>query len=89
MNKPNVGDKVTVALYIDDMKFPDLPQEVEVIRVFDNLEESWDPNGELALAQSEVDECVGKKGEWYILFDAEDGTGSAASYEVVDGTPAS
>lgn len=90
MDKPVVGDilKVTDLDTYADMLGPGY---VKVVAVFDSLDESWDPYGEAAWGQKDVDSERGKTGEWYIIayecnFKGEEvapgETWSLASYEV-------
>jgi len=66
MSKPSVGDIVKLN---DDLPDLDIHPSgfLYVDQVHDDLTESWDPVGELAMGQAEADEIAGKKGEWYVV----------------------
>lgn len=60
-------------------------KEVRVEIVWDSLAESWDPVGEAAWTQREVNEQVGFRGHWYAYVSTtndEYGSWSVASWEV-------
>jgi hypothetical protein len=82
MDKPKEGD-VLLLKSTDHDEFPTLLATVHC--VFDNLAESWDPYGEHAWSQADVDEYSGQTGEWYaVVYNPKDEgeTWSVASYEV-------
>lgn len=79
--KPKEGD----ILVIRRMEVnADMPEKVKVRYVHDSLAESWDPIGEAAWMQRDVNDIVGFKGHWYAIVvgptDEDDWT--VASYEV-------
>jgi len=62
-----------------------IPRRVQVHCVFDSLAESWDPFGEHAWAQHDVNNDWGYRGHWYAIVyqpNDEGETWSVASYEV-------
>lgn len=84
MKKPEVGNQVTVH---EDALDGCIPEVARVIAVFDSLDESWDPWGESAWAQMDVNAATGKTGEWYVIvqhLDEEGETWSLASYEIAE-----
>jgi len=64
----------------------DTPGRLVTTRTHDNLAESWDPMGEDAWGQHDVNDVVGFKGHWYaygMAVDSEDEDEFlVASYEV-------
>lgn len=78
--KPDEGD----ILVIRRMEInQDMQEKVTVCTTHDSLAESWDPVGEAAWQQHDVNDAVGFKGHWYaIVVDDDDGEWSVASYEV-------
>ena len=83
MDKPKVGDKIR-ALETSDLYEDWGDQELTVLMVFDSLDESWDPMGEHAWSQRDVDEETGKTGDWYVIVETQHSgeTLSLGSYEV-------
>jgi hypothetical protein len=82
LQKPEPGD----ILVIRRMEInQDMPDKVKVVYTHDSLAESWDPIGEAAWMQRDVNDMVGFKGHWYAItvsFDDNDGQWPVASYEV-------
>jgi hypothetical protein len=84
MPKPDEGD---ILILKPNPQHPneDLPTRVKVLYTWDSLAESWDPVGETAWAQHEVNDLMGYRGRWYALVcEPLDDTvsWSVASYEV-------
>jgi hypothetical protein len=80
--KPDEGDIVVIRRMEVNA---DMPARVKVIQTFDSLAESWDPIGEAAWMQHDVNDIVGFKGHWYAItveLDDADEEWPVASYEV-------
>jgi hypothetical protein len=77
---PNEGD----TLILRRMKVNEEMQDrVTVLYTHDTLAESWDPVGEAAWQQRDVNDDVGFKGHWYAIVEDKFGDEwSVASYEV-------
>lgn len=83
MDKPSVGDNVTLISAEDSLGDQSFSGKATVLAVFDSLNESWDPWGESAWAQADHDAETGKTGEWYVICEMDEGeTVSFASYEL-------
>ena len=81
MKKPEVGSRVIAYRSVNGV--PSLSGRV--IAVFDSFTENWDPWGEHAAAQIDMDEVNERQGDWYVIVQAEDDEGetwSLGSYEV-------
>ncbi len=77
--KPNIGDRISIRRMEVNA---DMPGNVTVVQVHDSLAESWDPVGEAAWQQHDVNDIVGFKGHWYaICEDDNDDEWTIASYE--------
>jgi|SRR5215831_17781169 len=80
--KPEQGD-ILVLRRLESTA--DMPGRLIVTRTHDNLGESWDPTGEDAWGQQDVNDVVGFKGHWYAYGLAENDDVDehlVASYEV-------
>lgn len=80
--KPKPGD----TLILKEMEINvDQPKRVRVISTYDTLAESWDPVGENAWTQHDLNNDFGHRGHWYAVvhdpsYELE--TWSVASWEV-------
>jgi len=82
--KPKEGDILTLDPDASDL---DEWEKGVVIQVHDDTTESWDPYGEHAMSQRDMDESRGKVGKWYAIIEHPKWPGSTmsvASYEVKD-----
>lgn len=65
MPKPKPGDLLTPNRFMESTQ--GMPAVVKVIVVHDTLGESWDPTGEAAWQQHDVNDMMGFKGRWYAI----------------------
>jgi hypothetical protein len=82
--KPAEGD-VLILKNIPEVQTSELDRRVVVHCVWDTLAESWDPFGEHAWTQHELNQQYGSRGHWYALVYVpgdEGETWSVASWEV-------
>jgi len=80
--KPKVGDVLILRRMETTV---DMPGRLVVTLTHDNLGESWDPTGEDAWGQRDINDSVGFKGHWYAYGRSEDDDVDehvVASYEV-------
>jgi len=77
--KPEQGDTLILRRMETTV---DMPGRLVVTRTHDNLAESWDPTGEDAWGQHDVNDSVGYKGHWYAYGMSSDDEHLVASYEV-------
>jgi hypothetical protein len=81
--KPEPGD----VLYLRDMEInKGITRRVQVLWTHDSLAESWDPVGEHAWTQRDLNDAVGFKGRWYAIVSSLEDDGedwSIASYEAL------
>lgn len=78
--KPDEGDILVIRRMEINSEMPD---KVTVWQTHDSLAESWDPVGEAAWQQHDVNDTVGFKGRWYALVtDSQGDDWTVASYEV-------
>jgi len=62
--KPKIGD----VLVLRDMEINETyPRQMRVVDTHDNLGESWDPVGEEAWMQHDMNDIAGFKGHWYAI----------------------
>ena len=83
LQKPKEGDILVLHPDASDM---DTWEKGVVIQVHDTLDESWDPYGEHAMAQRDIDTDNKQTGDWYAIvyhpsYPGE--TMSVGSYEVL------
>lgn len=87
--KPKEGDRIRITDEVELETWGNPEGGWSVIAVFDHYDfdqpgGNWDPFGELAMAQGDIDDEKGKKGDWYVIVEHEDDPGmtmSLASYE--------
>jgi hypothetical protein len=77
--KPKPGDVLVIRRMEINAETPD---RIRVVRVHDTLAESWDPVGECAWMQHDINDIAGFKGHWYAICEADGDEWYAASYEV-------
>lgn len=92
MNKPKVGDIIRIS-DPEELGLEPYADAARVIAVFDSLDENWDPWGESAWSQRDIEENMQITGEWYVICESvivmpdgtqvtEPGTFSLGNYEV-------